>query len=275
MAKTTANQTHRTQTANNRINRAKAAWILGLACLLPALAAGCAEYAVPGPAAQLSEIGDYSVQREFDRRPVVTFPTALAVAHIQGPGYGERHYYRGSNGNSKFTVISVRETENEAAVKNIRNLQKVTGVIFLNDLLLPTTVKGEEDLRTAAARVQAKLLMLYTFNTKFEVDDKLAPLTTISLGLFPTKDARLVCTASAVIVDTQTGYLYAAAEATARRTQTANAWTSDQAVDESRRLVESEAFGKLASQLPQAWTRILELHDKPTGTATPAPKAAQ
>jgi hypothetical protein len=62
------------------------------------------------------------------------------------------------------------------------------------------------------------VLLVYTLDTTFVVEDKAAPLSVVSLGLFPNHLARVVCTASAVLMDTRNGYVYGVAEGTARRT---------------------------------------------------------
>jgi hypothetical protein len=84
----------------------------------------------------------------------------------------------------------------------------VSGVGPINRLLLPTHLETDRELREAAARMHADVLLLYTLDTTFVVEDKAAPLTVVSLGLSPNKQANVICTASALLMDTRNGYLY-------------------------------------------------------------------
>lgn len=114
------------------------------------------------------------------------------------------------------------------------------------------------ELRKAAALLHADMLLIYTLDTTFSVEDKAAPLTFVTLGLSPNQQARLLCTASAVLMDTRNGYIYGVSEATERQSQLTNAWTSTTAVDEARRRTESAAFEKLVGQMEQTWTGVVK-----------------
>ena len=58
---------------------------------------GCAEYVAPGPGANLERVGltktvreastDGVIQKAFDKKPLANFPTSIAVARVQAPGY--------------------------------------------------------------------------------------------------------------------------------------------------------------------------------------------
>jgi hypothetical protein len=105
--------------------------------------------------------------------------------------------------------------------------------------------------------MRADLTLIYTIDTRFEVEDKAAPLTLVTLGMSPNKQARVVSTASAVLMDTRNGYIYTVAEATERQSQLANAWTSTAAVDQTRRRTESAAFDQLVDELVTAWDTVI------------------
>src|SRR5258706_577198 len=80
----------------------------------------------------------------------------------------------------------------------------------------------------------ADMLLVYAVDTTFRGQDNAAPLSVITLGLSPNQQAQVVCTASAVLMDTRNGYIYGVAEATDRGTQLTSAWTSGSAVDQAR-----------------------------------------
>jgi hypothetical protein len=58
-------------------------------------------------------------------------------------------------------------------------------------------------------------------------------------------------------MDTRNGYVYGIAEATDQQNQLASAWTSDAAVDQTRKRVEAKAFAKLVGQLEQTWPGVV------------------
>jgi hypothetical protein len=136
----------------------------------------------------------------------------------------------------------------------------VSGVGPINRLLLPTHLETDRELREAAARMHADVLLLYTLDTTFQVEDKAAPLTVVSLGLSPNKQAKVLCTASALLMDTRNGYLYGVAEATDHQDQFTSAWTSATAVDQTRRRTESKAFGKLVGELEKTWAGVVQTY---------------
>lgn len=82
-------------------------------------------------------------------------------------------------------------------------------------------------------------------------------MTAITLGLSPTQNASVICTASAVLLDTHNGYVYGVAEATDRSSQIASAWITDAAVDAARRRTESAAFAKLVEELKKTWGGVV------------------
>ena len=133
----------------------------------------------------------------------------------------------------------------------------------MNRLLLPPQLNSDMDLRQAAAALHADVLLVYTLDTTFRVEDSLAPLTVVTLGLSPNQHARVVCTASAVLLDTRNGFVYGVAEATQQGTQLASAWTSGAAVDDTRRRTETQAFDKLVGELEKTWVGVVRTYATP------------
>ena len=68
--------------------------------------------------------------------------------------------------------------------------------------------------------------------------------------------------------------MYGLAEATAKRTQLANAWTSEQAIDESRRKTEREAFEKLLDEFENTWNQVINTCQPHLGAAPLKPAIA-
>jgi hypothetical protein len=245
------------------------------AALLCGVMTGCASYRVPGMAADFHALGitpqeveartDSSIAARLDRQPLAGFPAQIAVVRVQGAGY-RSHTTRGY-GEGRFTVVTNRDVESDDAVDRMGALPMVAGVAPINRLVLPERLDSEESLRSAAANVQADMLLLYTFDTQFETDKKIAPLGLISLGLLPDRVARVTSTASAALVDTRNGYVYGVAEATGRDDQLTNAWNDREAVDSSRRKAESEAFDGLVGEFETLWNGVVQRYGPPVPVA--------
>jgi hypothetical protein len=227
---------------------------------------GCSvNYNTPGGAASFRALGitaeqadsltDQSIAEQLDRKPLAGFPTAIAVVRLQESGY--RSCTAEGWGAGRFSVVSTRDVEADTDFERLAGLPMIAGLAPLNRLVIPDKINSERDLRRAAAGVQADMLLIYTFDTKFNTETKLAPMGVVTLGLFPDREARVTSTASAVLVDTRNGYVYALAEGTDQETQLANAWTSRTAVDESRRRAERTAFKKMVANLEQTWQGVV------------------
>lgn len=203
---------------------------------------------------------DVSIAKRLERKPLAGFPTAIAVVRVQDRDYCSptaRGY-----GHGNFSVVTTRDVEPNDAFTKLASLPMVDGVAPLNKLVLPPNLQTEEHLRQGAANVQADMLLIYTFDTVFTSDKKVAPLGVVTLGLFPDRTARVTSTASAALIDTRNGYVYGLAEATGKESQLTNAWNNKQAVDDARRKAEREAFDKLASEFPVMWRGVVDRYGR-------------
>src|SRR5437667_7061347 len=80
---------------------------------------GCAEYVTPGPGANLERVGltktireastDGVIQKAFDKKPLANFPTGIAVARVQGPGYVSPTAQ--GYGTGAYSVLTTRDIE--------------------------------------------------------------------------------------------------------------------------------------------------------------------
>jgi hypothetical protein len=258
--------------------RAFAALILTLTSAA-ALLGGCASYATPGGPADLRAVAagatpqqrqaqtDLSIAQKLELVPLAQFPTAIAAVRVQAAGY--RSFTSDGYGSGRMTVVTNREVESEAAFTRLTKLPLVRGIAPLNRLVVPAKVNSDRELREAAAAVQADMLLLYTFDTRFGERTTVPAAGLITLGLFPNEEQRVTSTASAALFDTRNGYVYGLAEATSKTAQLSNAWTSREAADEARLRAETEAFDKLTIELQSVWTSVVANHARPTST-TPA-----
>ena len=249
---------------------------LTLACL-SFLASSCATYTTPGRGANMAQFkpataSEESVAAIFERRSVAPFPANIAVVRVQEPAYGSYsiHNVVGSGG---YSIVTVRDIETEADFERLAKLPMVAGVAPFNRLLVPGKLEGAESLRKVAAELHADLVLVYTIDTVFKENDQGGPLTLVSLGLLPTVIASVDSTASAILLDTRTGYLYGVAEGSCRESGHTNAWWSEATIGVFRRETERKSFDKLLGEFERTWDGVIAQYAKPEAGAQGATAA--
>lgn len=235
---------------------------LALAVLL---LTGCAtSYIAPGPRADLQAFGGASVQEGFAAKPTAPFPATLAFVRVQAPAYVNYNMpvpaATGSTG--RYSVITTREVEDDDQVERLGHLPQVAGVTAINRMLLPQNLQGDKELREAAARLQADLLLVYTFDTAFFETDLARPLTVITLGLSPTRKVAVATTVSALLMDTRTGYIYSTYESTKKADTLATSWGTRDAADTARRDNERQAFREMVGEVEKSWPKLVERYGR-------------
>lgn len=232
-----------------------------LSAIAFAALAGCATYQTPGAGVALENLehADIDIADLMKVEPAAPFPARIAVARVQASGYSSR-----SNtcyGYGQFCVVTTRDIEPEDTYERLSSLPLVEGIAPLNRMLIPAKLTSMKELRLAAAALKADMLLAYSLDTSFNVENTdVGPLALISLGFLPNKKAKVASTASAVIFDVRTGFIYGAAESTAVEQQRATFWSSSEAIDNARKKAESEAFQKLAGEVTRLWNSVLKAH---------------
>jgi hypothetical protein len=226
-----------------------------------ALLAGCSTtYIPPSGRADLKGISSPTMRESFATRPAAQFPAGIAAVRVQAPKY--RSYYTeqegGVYGDGRYSVITVREVEDDADFERLSKLPDVDGFITISRLLLPQTFQSFQELREVAAKLNADMLLVYTFDTSFHDNDASKALDVITLGLASTSRVFVRVAASALLIDTRTGFIHAALEANEKREVTANAWESRKAADRARQDAERTAFKALIGEFEKNWSRIVE-----------------
>lgn len=219
-----------------------------------AIFSSCASYVTPGRQADLSTFTNASIKEAFTAKPAITFPANIAIVRVQAPGY--RSESCEGYGTGAYSVVTTRDIETEKDIQDISSLPGVAGVVTLNRLLLPKDLSSDLSIRTAAAKLQADAILVYTMDTTFNDGRLLDPLTTITLGLAPNKTYKINATASAILMDTKTGYIYGALEELDSRSGVTMAWGSDKVIENGRRKAEREALDKLLSSFAPFWKTI-------------------
>ena len=225
---------------------------------------GCAAYHAPGGPADLATLGvtpemqaantPADIAAQFNKQPLARFPANVAVCRIQASGYASRTSQ--GFGGGAYSVILTRDVEPTDSVKRLSKLPEIRGIAPIGRLLLPTRFQSDQELRSAAAQLQCDMLLVYTLDTSFHDRDVARPLTVVTLGLSPTKVTSVTTTASAVLLDTRSGFVYGVAEASARKQGLASAWTSEDAIDGDRKRTETEAFEKLVGEIETMWQGV-------------------
>ena len=225
-----------------------------------ALLSGCATYIPPSGRADLAALSSPSMKESFAAKPAAGFPAGIAAVRVQASRY--RSYYTeregGVYGQGRYSIITVKEVEEDADIQRIAKLPQVGGLITLSTLLLPEQLQSDRELREAAARLKADMVLLYTFDTSFHDNDASVALNIVTLGLSPTRRVFVRVAASALLIDTRTGFIYAALEANEKRQVISNAWESRETADRARRDAEKAAFKALVSEFEKTWPQIIE-----------------
>ncbi len=231
---------------------------------------GCGmRYVTPGAGAELSalaetdlsQLTDTDIQEILDRKPISPFPAIMGYVRLQSSGY--RSYSYQSYGRGRYSVVPTRDIETDEDFKKLANLPMISDVVPLGRALIPQNLNSHKQLRISAAQLHADLLLVYTLDTVFRIKDHdIGPLGIITLGFLPNHEARITTTASAVLFDVRTAYVYGLVEATEYEKQIASAWTAYKAVEDARKRAERKAFEKLLDEFTITWKNIVEKYAK-------------
>ena len=235
--------------------------------LLPGSLACATRYVTPGGPVRLGGITQADVREAFATAPAAPFPATLALVRVQSPDY--RSPSARSSSGARYSILTGRELEDDAHVKQIASLPELRGVTALSRLLLPERMESVGDLRASAARLRADLLLVYTVDTQFHSRTQSTPLTVLTLGAARTKDLLVSSTASAILVDVRSGFVYGAVEDTQRVRRQASAWTSHDAVEAARLATERAAFEALMNHFEPLWMGVVAEHKRAAALSSP------
>ena len=213
----------------------------------------CATYVTPGRPADLSVMTNPKVKKAFEARPAIQFPANLALARVQESGYRSESVQ--GVGSGAYSVVTTRDIETDKDLDTLSKLPGIAGVVTLNRLLVPKALSSDLDLREAAAKLHTEAIVVYTIATEFSDREIIAPLTTLSLGLAPNHRYKINSTASAILMDTKTGYIYGAIEEGEARSGLTIAWGGSDAIEAARKKAERAAFEKLLTSFQPFWAR--------------------
>ena len=198
--------------------------------------------------AKRATFSDPLLARAYNAQPTMRVPATIAIAT-----------------QSSDTREHIRSLSAQGRLDTLKSLPQVADFITLSSLLTnPQTTATKPDLaiREAAARMHADAVLIVATETQATDGKIIAPLTELSLGLFPNKRYELVSTALAALVDTRTGYIYGALEESRSRTGLTMAWGSDDVMHRARTRTEREALEKLIAAFPPFWRGVVQHHQR-------------
>lgn len=187
--------------------------------------------------------------------PVPSYPVSVNLVRVQAADYASLSSERIAGG--AFSVVMPPELSTPESMQAISQWPLVTDAGVLRASLLPQELTSLDDLRLAAAKNLADVLIVYTVDTRFESGGRqLDPLVDIPLGDAPAADACVTASASAVFIDVRTGVRYATAQSSARADDLDDAWKSATALDRKRIDVEKQAFVALLAESEKVWAQV-------------------
>lgn len=247
--------------------------IARLSCALLACTTllGCQSHVVRPSGADMSAFGmvadpetrewqtDLDIARTLELVPLARFPTSLAVVRVQSAA---PHSRSGgvSYGRGAYSVVLTPTVETKEHLDQLRELEKLTGVVRLNRLVLGQQLRTDKELRNAAARLHADFVLIYTINTEWTIDEDPNPLNAITFGISRFKNITVTSTATALLLGTHNGFVYATSEVARDKKYQDNAWRNSEQIEEAQELLEQEAFDGLVESFTDSWPQLINVY---------------
>ena len=182
-------------------------------------------------------------QESRTARPTVQFPARLAVAGIE-------------SGYSGYRLKREHDVEQSHHIEAVGRLPGVSGIVNLNQVGLVADLKDYAQLDHEARKLGADLLAVYRIEESVNSTDYVPLLSFATLGLVPTKPYELTATASLVIRDARTGYVYGVLEEKAEGSGMMAEMDTYDIQARAMRKAKIEALDKLTDGLPAFWETV-------------------
>lgn len=202
---------------------------------------------------------DLDIAKTLELVPLARFPTSLAVVRVQSAA---PHSRSGgvSYGRGAYSVVLTPTVERKEHLDELRDLDQLTGVVRLNRLVLGQQLRTDKELRNAAARLHADLVLIYTINTEWTIDEDPKPLNAITFGLGRFKNITVTSTATALLLGTHNGFVYATSEVARDKKYQDNAWRNSDQIEEAQEQLEQEAFDGLVDSFTDSWPQLIDVY---------------
>jgi hypothetical protein len=209
---------------------------------------------------------DPAVRAVLAAKPQAAFPTGVAVVRVQESGYRTRT--AAGYGGGKYCVVTTRDVEKDEHFDRLSRLPQISGVAPLNRLLLaqpvPVGPGASPGGRGAAGGCAAGLHARHHLPHRRERRSAHGHLAGAGAR---TRPRRVITTASAVLLDTRSGYVYGVAESTEKSSQLTS--SLDQRGERSTNPASARKrrrFDKLVAELEKTWPRVVSQYAGGTQT---------
>ena len=227
---------------------------LGIALAAALTFSGCAAKYINSPAvarareAKRAEFSDPLIARATNAKPTMQFPATIAIA-----------------ANDQTVREHIRALSALGKLDGLDSLPQLARTVIVSPVVVGDTdqehrISADLRLREAAAKLHADAVLIIANESQLTDGSVVAPLTALSLGLFPNKRYELISTAFTALVDTRTGYIYGTNEKSRARTGLTMSWGSDDVIHRARSKAEREAMEKLFADFPAFWRGIVAAH---------------
>lgn len=241
--------------------------LISLLCVI-ACSACSTSYVTPGGPSDLATLGTTNLPGAMARKPVTRFPAIMSVVRVQAAGFAGIPHPR------RFEIVA--ETEDHlgtpADLRAIEAWPEMGTVTRMQDDGRDAKAKGAKRVEPATTPNSINalrglvpagndLLFVYTVATTFDVrkDDAgpLPPQAQLEFGPFSRKDIEVASSASAIISDAKTGFVYGFTRFTARTETSTRSWKSPDDIESLRRRLEREAFEGVLRASERKWERAI------------------
>lgn len=240
------------------MNRTRLSYALSSALL--ATLASCANtaYVTPIEPVDLLAISDHGVRAGFAPQPFASYPAHVAIVRVQADAY--QNAWRPITGVETLHVMSGARTgpiELEQS-ERIAELEGVVDVVVPNRLVLDDARLGElDDLRDEVAPLRPDLLLVYTLDTRVDLDmEAIGLVDLLTIGLLLEDRQTISCTASALVVDVRSGFVWSTFDAYADSEHDVARWFRPPPESDWLEAVEAEATDALVEQVVTSWPRL-------------------
>ncbi|WP_200761260.1 hypothetical protein [Poriferisphaera corsica] len=139
----------------------------------------------------------------------------------------------------------------------------------LNSMLVKKHVKDIQEIREAAAKMNANILVLYTVQSRAdERTYEIGPLNLIALGFLPNHHTKGQAIISMLMLDVDSGYVYGSAATTSTTKQLTNYWLISDALDSCAAEAELRAEEKMLAKFQELWTGVCNEYVNVTQSAS-------
>lgn len=218
--------------------------------ILPFLASGlllsltsCGSiYQTPSHPANLNKVNHSGVQSAKSARPSAKFPVTIVFAST---------FNDPDRGVEKGIDFSKLEQE-----------QGIHRVISMNPLLRTPSTNSLDELRVMAAKTHADMVFVYRVDTHVESRELLRPLRILTLGLIRNEKLSADSIASGILIDVNTGFVYASYEKRLSKSGFADSVINSQGSLSLKTKIGREAFHQLVQEFSKDWPSLYERHRK-------------